>query len=47
MLKNKGIKIDDQIINDEKKIIGLEEFLEKNYIKLSIGKKIHLKVTAI
>ena len=47
MLKNKGIKIDDQIISDEKKIIGLEEFSEKNHIKLSIGKKIHLKVTAI
>ena len=47
MLKNKGIKIDDQIISDEKKIIGLEEFSEKDHIKLSIGKKIHLKVTAI
>ena len=47
MLKNKGIKIDDLIISDEKKIIGLEEFSEKNHIKLSIGKKTHLKVTAI
>jgi tyrosyl-tRNA synthetase len=47
MLKNKGIKIDDQIISDEKKIIGLEEFSEKNHIKLSIGKKTHLKITAI
>ena len=47
MLKNKGIKIDDQIISDEKKIISLEEFSEKNHIKLSIGKKTHLKVTAI
>jgi tyrosyl-tRNA synthetase len=47
MLKNKGIKIDDQIISDEKKIIGLEEFSEKNHIKLSIGKKTHLKVTII
>ncbi len=47
ILKNKGIKIDDQIISDEKKIIGLEEFLEKNHIKLSVGKKTHLKVTVI
>ena len=47
ILKNKGIKIDDQIINDEKKIIGLEEFSEKKHIKLSVGKKTHLKVTAI
>jgi len=47
ILKNKGIKIDDQIISDEKKIIGLEEFSEKNHIKLSIGKKTHLKITAI
>ncbi|MBO6482088.1 MAG: tyrosine--tRNA ligase [Pelagibacteraceae bacterium] len=47
ILKNKGIKIDDQIISDEKKIIDLENFSEKNYIKLSIGKKTHLKITAI
>jgi len=47
MLKNKGIKINDQIISDEKKIISLEEFSEKNHIKLSIGKKTHLKVTVI
>jgi len=47
ILKNKGIKIDDQIISDEKKIISLEEFSEKNHIKLSIGKKTHLKITAI
>ena len=47
ILKNKGIKINDQIISDEKKIIGLEEFSKKNHIKLSIGKKTHLKVTVI
>ena len=32
------------LMNDEKKIIDLEDVQENNYIKLSIGKKNHLKV---
>ena len=31
--------------NDDKKIIGINEFEGKDYIKLSVGKKTHLKVT--
>ena len=45
ILKNKGIKINDKVIDDDKKIVGINEFEGKNYIKLSVGKKNHLKVT--
>ncbi len=44
ILKNNGIKINDKSISDEKMIVNLKVFLEKDYIKLSIGKKTHLKV---
>ena len=45
ILKNRGIKINDKVVDDEKKIISLSEFSENHYIKLSVGKKTHLKVT--
>ena len=45
ILKNKGIKINDKVIEDDKKIVGINEFEGKDYIKLSVGKKTHLKVT--
>ena len=45
ILKNKGIKINDKVIDDDKKIVGINEFEGKDYIKLSVGKKTHLKVT--
>ena len=45
ILKNRGIKINDKIIEDEKKVINLNDFLNNNFIKVSIGKKTHLKVT--
>jgi len=45
ILKNKGIKINDKVINDDKKVVGINEFEGKDYIKLSVGKKTHLKVT--
>ena len=47
ILKNRGIRINDEIILDEKKIINLDEFSKNNYIKLSVGKKMHLKVTVV
>ena len=37
------IKINDQIISDEKLIINYSLF-NKNYLKLSLGKKKHLKI---
>ena len=45
ILKNRGIKINDKVIEDEKKILSLKDFSNNNYIKLSVGKKTHLKVT--
>jgi len=45
LLKNRGIKINDKIIDDDKKIVGLDEFEKNNYIKLSVGKKNHIKIT--
>ena len=44
ILKNKGVKVNDVVINEEKKIINMELVKEDDYIKLSIGKKNHLKV---
>ena len=40
ILKNKGIKINDKVINDDKKIVDLKDFDGKDHIKLSVGKKI-------
>ncbi len=43
LIKGKGVKINDKIISNERLIITREIFNE-NYIKLSIGKKRHLKI---
>jgi len=43
-IKEKGIKINDIVLTDEKKIIGLNDFKERNYIKVSHGKKKHFKI---
>ena len=47
ILKNNGIRINDSIISDEKKIININDVSKDNFIKLSIGKKNHLKVKVI
>ena len=47
ILKNNGIRINDNIISDEKKIINMNDVSKDNFIKLSIGKKNHLKVKVI
>ena len=47
ILKNNGIRVNDNVINDEKKIINMENLSKDNSIKLSIGKKNHLKVKII
>ncbi len=44
MIKSNGIKIDNELVSDEKYIIDNKLFLEKGFIKLSIGKKKHYKV---
>ena len=43
LIKGKAIKINDTIVSDEKFLIKQELFKE-NYLKLSIGKKRHIKV---
>jgi len=43
LLKGNAIKINDKLINDDKLIIENELF-NNNYLKLSIGKKRHIKI---
>ncbi len=43
LIKGSGVRINNQIINDEKLIIS-EKLFEDNNIKLSLGKKRHVKV---
>ena len=45
-IANKGLKIDDIVIEDEKKILKLEDF-KKNVFKLSYGKKKHYLIKII
>ena len=47
ILRNKGIKLNDQTVVDEKKIINFKDFGNENFVKLSIGKKTHIKVKII
>ena len=41
IIKNNGLKIDNELVADEKKIINLSDFLGKKFIKISLGKKKH------
>ncbi len=43
LIKGSGVKINNQVINDEKLIIS-EKLFENDTIKLSLGKKRHVKV---
>ena len=44
LIKSKAIKIDNKNIENEKYIVDPNMFLEKGFIKLSIGKKKHFKI---
>jgi len=44
LIKGKGIKINNEIINDEKFLIQKKSFGKNNFLKLSIGKKKHIKI---
>ena len=46
LLKGNAIKINDSIILDEKFIIDRNLF-KNNYLKLSVGKKRHIKVQIV
>ena len=41
-MKNRGIKINNEIIADQNLIISLNHFENKNFLKLSLGKKKHV-----
>ena len=45
IIKNKGVKIDDQIITDEKIKINKDFFKGRNFFRLSLGKKRHIKIS--
>jgi tyrosyl-tRNA synthetase len=46
LIKGKAIKINNEIISDEKKIISID-FFQNNFLKLSLGKKRHIKIQVI
>ena len=43
LIKGSAVKINDNVVSDEKFIIN-QDLFEKNYLKLSIGKKRHIKI---
>ena len=45
-IANKGVRIDNNIIEDDKQIIELKDF-KKNVLKLSFGKKKHYLIKII
>ena len=47
MIKNNGLRINNKIITDEKKIIDLACFDNDNNMKVSHGKKQHVIVKII
>ena len=46
LIKGNGVKINNKTINDEKLILG-KKFFQKNTLKLSLGKKRHIKVEKV
>ena len=47
MIKNKGIRINNEIINDDKLNINIDSFSDENILKLSHGKKKHVIIKII
>ena len=45
LIKSNGIKLNNETVLDEKYIIDPNLFSNKGFIKLSIGKKKHFKIT--
>ena len=43
LIRGNAVKLNDEIISDEKLIIS-DKFFQKDYLKLSIGKKRHIKI---
>jgi len=47
MIKNNGLKINNELIKDEKKIINQDNFIDGNNLKVSHGKKQHVIIKII
>tara|TARA_B100000965_G_scaffold208040_1_gene173848 strand:- start:294 stop:1025 length:732 start_codon:yes stop_codon:yes gene_type:complete len=47
LIKGKGLRINNEIVNDEKLIIEKKSFSKNNFLKLSIGKKKHIKIKLV
>jgi tyrosyl-tRNA synthetase len=47
MIKNNGLKINNEIVNDETKMIDRSDFDQNNNMKVSHGKKQHVIVKII
>ena len=45
LIKSNAIKVDNEYIKDEKYVINPTLISDKGFIKLSIGKKKHFKIT--
>ena len=45
LIKSNAIKVDNKNIQDDKYVINPDLFFKKGFIKLSIGKKKHFKIT--
>jgi len=46
-IKNKGIKVNNETIEDDKKIIMINDFNNENFLKLSHGKKNHIIIKIV
>ena len=47
MIKNNGLKINNEVVTDETKIINRDNFDQDNNMKVSHGKKQHVIVKII
>ena len=47
MMKNNGLKINNQVLTDESKIINVGDFDQDNNMKVSHGKKQHVIVKIV
>jgi len=46
-IKNNGIKVNDELVTNDRLVISLDMFKKNNYIKVSHGKKKHFKIKII
>ena len=47
MIKNNGLKINNEVVTDETKIIDMHNFNQDNMMKVSHGKKQHVIIKII